>query len=154
MKRLLSTLLVASMLANPTFAAAEEDRERPPTIAPVNKDQPAPFAGILFTPEAVAKVIAQQDAQAQALKLAVQHQADVDAAQARYQLDSQATTYAADKDVLQAQLDASKQQYALVNEQLKRTTTSTPASVWIGVGAVGGVVLTVITVFAVSKASK
>lgn len=154
MKRILSAILVASMTAHAFPAMAEEDRERPPTIAPVNKEQPAPFTGVLFSPEAVAKVIAQQDAQALALKLEVQHQADVDSAQLRFQLDGLTTTCNADKGVIQAQLDASKQQYALLNEQLKKTSSGPSVAVWVGVGFAAGTLLTVLTVFAVSKASK
>jgi hypothetical protein len=158
MKRIISSLLVASMLA--TSVPAWADPTPPPTVdpapvvSPLIKGQPAPYTGVLLSPEAVAQVIAEKDTAAAALALAVKHQADLDAAQLKYQVDQLTTTCTADKSILQAQVDDNKKQIIILNDQLKKTTGGPGAPVWIGLGAVGGVVVTVLTVFAIGKATK
>ena len=153
MKRLISSLLVASMLATSAPAWADGPTTAP-TVTPLIKGQPAPYTGVLMSPEAVAQVIAQNDTAAQALKLAVQHQADLDAAQLKFQLDTLTTTCTADKNDLQAQVDDGKKQINILNDQLKKETGGPSPPVWIGLGAAGGVVATILIVFAVGKATK
>jgi len=150
MKRFVSSVLVAAMLATSAPAWADP----PAVVAPLDKGQPAPFPGVLFSPEAVAKVVAERDSAAQTLTLAVQHQADVDAAQLKFQIDRLTSTCVADKSILQAQVDDGKRQINILNDQLKKTTGGPSAPVWIGLGAVSGVILTVVTVFAVGQATK
>lgn len=154
MKRFISTLLVATMLAASGPATADPTTTPPPVIAPLSKSQPAPFTGVLLSPEAVAQMVAQQDTAQASQKLAVQHQADLDAAQLKYQIDQLMTTCLADKSVLQAQVDDGKKQVQILNDQLKKTTGGPPASLWVGIGAAGGIVATLLTVFAVSRATK
>lgn len=153
MKRFILTLLVTTLLAttNPVWA---EPSSPPPVISPLSKGQQAPFTGVLLSPEAVAQVIAQQDTAQAAQKLAVQHQADLDAAELKFQIDQLTTTCTADKTILQAQIDNQKKQIQIFNDQLKKTTGGPPASLWLGVGAVGGVVATLLTVFAVTRVTK
>lgn len=126
----------------------------PPTIAPMWPDQPAPFSGVLLSPEATAVIIARADAIAKQLQLAIDHQRALDAAQQSFQLQQQASTCSADKSVLQAQLTDAQKQYDAINAQLKKVGSAPSAPTWIAVGAVGGIVLTVVTVLAVSKATK
>ncbi len=53
----LAALSVASLTAS--FASADESAWAPPIITTVQQGAPAPFTGVLLTPEAVAKVIAE-----------------------------------------------------------------------------------------------
>ena len=159
MKRFISSLLIASTLVASTPAWAADPTPDPapvasPTVSPLSKGQPAPYTGVLLSPEAVAQVVAQQDTAAAALKLAVQHQADIDAAQLQYQLAQLTTTCTADKNDLQAQVTDNKNQVNILTEQLKSNTGGPGAPVWIGIGAVGGIVVTLATVFAVSRVTK
>lgn len=151
MKRFISSVLMATTVAMSIPAWADDAS---PTVTPLQKGQPAPYMGVLLSPEAVASVIAQKDAAAKAMALAVQHQADLDAAQLKYEIDQQTTTCNADKQILQVQVDDGKRQIIILNDQLKKQTGGPGAPVWIGVGFVGGVVTTVLTVFAVSQATK
>jgi len=153
MKRLITSLLIASMLSVSTSAFADQ-LENNAVVTPLVKNQPAPFPGVLFSTDAVAKVISDKQAAEKAKELAVQHQAELDAAQLRFEIDQLTTTCTADKSVLQAQLDSQKNQVKILNDQLQKQTSGPGAVVWIGLGGVGGVVLTVLTVFAVSQAQK
>lgn len=161
MKRAIATLLTATMLATSVPAWADPPAPTttvtaptpPPVIFPLNKGQPSPLTGVLFSPEAVAAVIARLDTATAAAQLAVQHQAEIDAAQQKYALDTQKSTCDADKKVLGAQVLDLQNQNKILQDQLKQNTGGPGAPVWIGIGVVGGVVLTVVTAFAITKAT-
>jgi hypothetical protein len=170
MKRAIATLLIATTMATSVPAWADPPAPAapppaatvttpdaaptpPPIIYPLNKGQPSPLTGVLFSPEAVAQIIAQRDTAAAAAQLAVQHQQELDDAAKKYALDSAATTCTADKNVLSAQLTDAQKQNQILQDQLKKNTGGPGAPVWIGLGFVGGVVVTVVTAFAVSKAT-
>jgi len=150
MKRFISTVLVTSMLASSGLAWADPA----PVITPLQKSQPAPYTGVLLSPEAIAKIVAAKDESEKALQLAVQHQSQLDAAELQFKTDQLTTTCVADKKILQAQVDDGKRQIKILDDKLKSQTSGPSAPVWIGLGAVGGVVVTVLTVFAVSRATK
>jgi len=154
MKKLVSYVLVASMLATSVPAWADPPAPTPPPIVtPLKQGQVAPWPGVLLSPPAVARVVAQQDTSSAAIALAVQHQAELDAAQKKYALDSATTTCTADKTVLQAEVTDYQKQNQILTDQLKKATSGPSAPVWIGIGVVGGVVVTVLTAFVVSKAT-
>ena len=165
MKKAISTLLIATMLATslPAWAdppvtttppvATATAPTPPPVISPLQKGQAAPYTGVLLSPPAVAQIVAQQDTAKAAAALALQHQGEVDAAQQKYALDSAGTTCTADKTILQAQVTDGQKQNQILTQQLKSATSGPGAPVWIGLGFAGGVVVTVLTVFAVSKAT-
>lgn len=154
MKRFISSFVITALISSSVTAYADEPPTPPATITPLSKGQPAPYLGVLFSPEAVAQVVAEKDAAERRLLLAIQHQVDLDAVQLKFEKDTLTTTCNADKEILQAQVDDGKRQVDILNDQLKKQTGGPGAPVWIGLGAVGGVVLTVITVFAVSQATK
>jgi hypothetical protein len=168
MKKAISTLLIATMLATSVPAWADPPTAPapmvsttasvtaptpPPVISPLQKGQVAPYTGVLLSPPAVAQIVAQQDTAKAAAALALQHQAEIDAAQQKYALDSLTTTCTADKNILQAQLTDQQKQNQILTNQLKSATGGPGAPVWIGIGFAGGVVVTVLTAFAISKAT-
>lgn len=152
MKKAVSTLLVVSMLTLSMNAFA--DQISPAIIAPLQKGQPAPWTGVLISPQAVGQIVSQVDELKAQQDLAVQHQADVDAAQQKFQIDQLTTTCTGDKSVLQAQLTDANSQNKILTDQLSKTTGGPGAGLWIGLGAAGGIVVTLLTVFAVSKVTK
>lgn len=164
MKRFVSTVLVATMVATSVPAWADPPTPAPtpapsssaplPTITPLQKTQPAPYTGVLLSPEAIAKIVADKDAAAKEKELAVKHQQELDAAQHKYDLDQATTTCTADKSIMQARIDDNLKQIKILEDQLKKQSGGPGPGTWIGLGAVGGVVLTVVTVFAVSRATK
>lgn len=161
MKRIIASLLIATTLATAVPAWADPPPPAvtvtaptpPPVISPLNKGQPSPFTGVLFSPEAVAQAIAQRDTATAAALLGIQHQKELDDAALKYAIDSAATTCTTDKNILGAQLTDAQKQNKILQDQLKQNTGGPGAPVWIGLGFVGGVVVTVLTVFAVSKAT-
>ena len=154
MKRTISSVLIASMLATASPAWADPAAATPvpaPIVSPLAKGQPAPYAGVLLSPQATAQIISQADTAAQALSLAVSHQLSLDGAQLTYQLAQVTTTCTADKNDLQAQITDGQKQNKILQDQLNKNTGGLGAPVWIGVGVVGGVVVTLLLAFTVSK---
>lgn len=155
MKRLVSMLLAASMMAASVSAWADETMETsPPVVTPISKGQFAPFTGVLMSPEAVATIIAERESAKQALQLAVKRQADLDEAKLKFEVDRLTTTCTADKKILQAQVDNGQRQINILNEQLKKETGGPSPLGWLGIGAGTGVVVTLLTVFVVGQATK
>jgi len=167
MNRILSSLLIVSMLSTSIPAWADGPPAQivvPPSpvitapaplpiISPVQKGQPSPFGGILFSPEAIAKVIAKTDEAAALSKLAVQKQAEDDAARLKFQTDTLTSKCKEDKGDLQAQVDDEKRQITILDDQLKKATAPhLSGGTWFGIGVAGGVAVTVLTVVLLSKA--
>jgi len=123
----------------------------PPVITPLKLGQVAPYPGVLFSPSAVGQIIAQQDTAMATLQLSVQHQATIDADQQKFALDAAATTCTTDKSIFSAQLTDAQKQNLILQDELKRESSGPGAGTWIGLGVVGGIVLTVVTAFAVGK---
>lgn len=168
MKRIIATLTTVAFVATavpawadppkattppPATTASTTAPTPPPVIIPLNKGQPSPLTGVLFSPEAVASVIAQHDTAAAAAQLAVQHQLEIDTAAQTYALATQQTTNDADKKVLGAQILDLNNQNKILQDQLKKNTGGPGAGVWIGIGVVGGVALTCLTAFAITRAT-
>lgn len=154
MKRLVSCLLIASMVASSAPALADNTTTAPAVVTPLNQGMPAPYTGVLLSPAAVAQVIAEREAAAKALTLAVQHQADVDAAKLKFTVDQLTTTCNTDKSILQAQVDDGKRQIKILDDQLKKQTSGPGPVTWIGIGTGAGVVLTVLGIVAIGAATK
>ena len=158
MKKLVACLAAISLAAAQVPARADDTAvpapQPSPVISPLNKAQPAPFTGVLLSPEAVAQIVAEKDSTLARIGLAVQHQAEIDADQLTLQTQTLQTTCNADKTVLQAQLTDAQKQNQLLMQQLQKNTGGPGAPVWIGLGFAGGVVVTTLVVFAVSRATK
>lgn len=158
MKRLVSSLLVASMLVASAPAWADETTTTspspPPVVTPISKGQIAPYTGVLMSPEAVATIVAERESAKAAIQLAVQRQVDLDEAKLKFEIDRVTSTCTADKKILQAQIDDGHRKINILNEQLKKTTDGPSPLGWVGIGAGTGVVVTLLTVFVVGQATK
>jgi hypothetical protein len=154
MKRFLSSLLVASMLATSVPAWADEPAPSPaPVVTPLNKGQMAPYTGVLMSPEAVAQVIAEREGAAATLILAVQRQADLDTAKLKFEVGRLTTTCTADKTVLHAQIDDGKRQINILNEELKKESSGLSGFQLVGIGAGAGLVIGILGVVLVGAAA-
>ncbi len=122
-------------------------------ISPLKKLQIAPFTGVLLSPEATAQLIVQITTFPQVIKIQVDHQAAVDKAQCDFSLAEQKNTLETDKKILQAQVDASNKIIPVLTEQVKKLEDSRPnTTLWFGLGAAAGVVVTVLLTLAIAYA--
>ncbi len=137
----------------PSLASADEPAWTP-IITTVQKGAPAPFTGILLTPEAVAKVIAEaKDCPRRIVvetdKARGEEKARADKAVADVQADAKR-----DKTVLQAGIDQRDGMIKDLNGRLEKSENAR-SNTWLfaGGGVVAGAALVILTVFAVGSAN-
>lgn len=121
-------------------------------ISPMKKGDKAPFSGVLLSPKAVATIIAQIHAVDSQIKIEIDRIKAETKASCDLSLANQKATSEADKKILQAQLDAKQKLLSAVEEELKKQSSSrsyTP--IWVGLGVISGVGITLLTVFTVSR---
>lgn len=145
-------LSVASFL--PSVASADETTWTPPIITPVQKGAPAPFTGILLTPEAVAKVIAEakdcpKRVQVETDRARGEEKAHGEKALADAQADAKR-----DRAVMQAGMD---QRDGMIKDLTTRLDKSEQArsNTWLfaGGGVLAGAAIVILSVVAVGAAN-
>lgn len=154
MKRFVSTLLVASMLATTVPAWADEMIPAPPVVTPLSRGQLAPYTGVLMSPEAVASIVAERESAKTALTLAVKRQADLDAATLKFEIGKLTTTCTADKTILQAQIDDGKRQINILNEELKKEESGLTTLQTVSLAGGVGIIVGILGVVAIGAATK
>lgn len=147
-----TALTVASFL--PSLASADETPTWTPIITTVQKGAPAPFTGVLLTPEAVAKVIAEakdcpKRIEVETAKARGEEKARADKAVADVQADAKR-----DKTVLQAGIDTRDGMIKDLTVRLEKSEHAR-SNTWLfaGGGVVAGAALVIVTVFAVGAAN-
>lgn len=144
---------VAVPLVVPTPPASEPDVGT--ALSPIRKSQPAPFTGVLVSPGGVASLIAELSSIKTLVKIEVDKARADEQARAQFQVNEVTTHADADKQIAQAQLDARSKEITLLTDQLKKAEenkSNTP--LWTGIGFGAGIVITVLTVVVINKASK
>jgi hypothetical protein len=136
----------------PDITVPDGEKDLGAVISPMKKGDKAPFTGILLSPKAVATVIAQLHAANDQIKIEVDRARGEDKAQCDFKLFEAKAKSDADQKVLQAQIDAKQKELNAAEEQLKKAQSSNSwMPVYVGLGAAGGIGLTLLTVYTVSK---
>ena len=166
MKKILSTLLIVS-LTMPTIARAQEKNKEEPKketvivkddpgkVAPLAKNQPAPFPGVLFSPRASAVVATEISTAKQRRDIEVE--AAVKKSEAKKDLDYKNLKVECDTDkkILVATNEERSKRIGQLESDLKNALDAAPSRpFWTGVGVVGGIAVTLLTVFIVGQATK
>jgi hypothetical protein len=140
-----------SIAPPPPKASAEPDVGM--TTAPLRKGDKAPFTGVLLSPSAAASIIADIKNHAAAISIEVDKTKKEAEAKCEFDKKNLKADAEADKKIMQAQIDDQKTTITRLDKDLKAAEAAMPSrTVWFGVGFVGGIVLTVITVYGVSNA--
>lgn len=136
-----------------TVPAGEQDVGS--AVSPMKKDDRAPFTGVLLSPRAIATILSQFRNQKEQTKIEVDHAVSVERTQQEFKLAEVKTTLETDKKILESQLLARKKEINILDERLKKEESSKAnIPLWTGIGVGGGIAVTVLTVFALSSASK
>jgi len=169
MKKFIASFLIALMLARAPIAAADvpvlpavpqltlNEPDVGLAVSPIKKGQVAPFTGVLLSPQASATITVQASTFSQTLAIAVDKQKDDDKAECDYQTGELSSQCSTDKKILQAKVDDLVKVNKVLNDEVNKNVGQSLLSnpyLWGGTGFVGGIALTVLTVFALSKASK
>ena len=131
--------MVSSLLLLTTMAFAEDFKQ-------VQQGQPAPFAGTLIRPEALATILSQNDSDIATCAANAQHslekeqiKCDFDIQKLQYEVDSSKETNKAIMQEKQKELDKT---YELLKKQNKNLTP-----LWIGIGFTAGLVTSIGTIY-------
>jgi sensor c-di-GMP phosphodiesterase-like protein len=125
----------------------------PPIITPLTKGQPAPFSGVLLTPEAVAKVIAEAQDCPKRIKVEADHARDVQKAEDDKVLADAKADAEHDKKILQAGITSRDGQIKDLTTALQKSEDARKNTwLWVGGGTLVGVLVTIGTVVLVSSA--
>ena len=131
--------MVSSLLLLVTMAFAEDFKQ-------VQQGQPAPFAGTLIRPEALATILSQNDSDIATCAANAQHslekeqiKCDFNIQKLQYEVDSSKETNKAIMQEKQKELDKT---YELLKKQNKNLTP-----LWIGIGFTAGLVTSIGTIY-------
>jgi hypothetical protein len=164
-KKYIATLIIGAMLSTSTVGLAQSIPIAPAPVAgevdpgnaisPMKKGQTAPFTGVLLSPQAVATITVNLNSIADKIKIEVTKAHGDDKAQCDALVNTIKINADADSKRLNAQLTASKADNKVITDRLAKAEKSAPnLSLWVGGGVLGGIVLTLVTTFAVGKATK
>jgi len=161
--RLIASLLLTSMTL-PSLARAQDKKPEPPKvevkedtgkISPLKQNQPAPYPGVLFSPKAAAVVAIEISTAKQ--KIVIEVESAVKTAEAKKDrafniLKIQCDT---DRKILSATSEERIKRIGQLESDLKNAQAAAPSRpFWTGVGVVGGIAVTLLTVFIVGQATK
>jgi hypothetical protein len=155
LRKFLSVIVAVALLCAslPCLADTPEPTYGPPVVTPLTKGQPAPFSGVLFSPEAVAKVIADaQDCQRR-IKVESDHARDVQKAEDDKMLADAKADAERDKNVFQAGITSRDGQIKDLSIALQKSENARGNTwLWVSGGVVGGALLAIGTVVLVGYA--
>lgn len=142
-------------LTFPDVVVPTGEKDPGSAISPMKKNDKAPFTGVLLSPRAVATIITQINNVDEQIGIEVEKARSEEKAQCEFKTSELKTTFEADKKILVAYVDAGQRDIVSLREQLAKSETSQAnLAFWVGMGFVGGVLITLVTVYAVSHTSK
>lgn len=122
-----------------------------PIVTPLDKGNVAPYSGVLLSPEAVAKIVADAHECLERTKIEIQHARDVQKAQDDKRLADETALFERDKKVADAALRQRDGQIVILSAEVARAQKAASNSwLWVSLGAIVGV-LTSVAVFAVAR---
>lgn len=134
--------------------------EKDPGLAmsPMKKKQRAPFTGVLLSPSAVANIIVEYETIEERIHVEVMKTISESKADCEKQLTDKKIKHEADKKIMQASINSKDLMIKSLDAEVKRLNDEKNAKwhpgAWIGIGAASGIALTVLTAFAISKATQ
>jgi hypothetical protein len=124
-------------------------------LSPMKKGQKAPFTGVLLSPSAVANVIVELKSIDERLQIEIAAATKKQTAICEKSTSDIKTKQEADRKILQADIDDKARSILAKEREIKKLRDEqTNPWAWFSVGAAGGITLTVLTAFAISKATK
>lgn len=164
-KKFIATMLACAMLATSTAGLAQTLPPAPALVAgeadvgnavsPMKKGQTAPFTGVLLSPGAVATISVNLDSITDKIKIEVEKAQGDDKAQCDAATNALKIQATADNKRLQAELMASTTDNKTITDRLAAVEKDKPnLTLWVSGGVVGGIVLTLATVFVEHQVTK
>jgi hypothetical protein len=129
-KQFVSSLLCVTLLSNVAYAQTVDVTEKS-VISPLNEGMTSPFTGLLLSPQAVATIIAERESYEPRCQIKIDKSVAENQSKCDFNFAEAKTTYDAEDEI-----------------------DNRPSKiVWTAVGFGGGVMITLLSVFVVSKLS-
>lgn len=145
MKNFIAGILIVSITTT-SFSHADQ-----PIITPLKKNQPAPYAGVLFSSEASATIIAELESVPEKIKIEVDAAVSAAEAKKNFEINENNSACSTDKKLLNAEKEEQSKKIDLLQKDIKKfEENSTSKPLIFSFGFVGGIVFTLATVFSVS----
>lgn len=158
LKKLVSLVLLTTLLSPNVALADGPATPQEPTIAPLNQGQPAPWPGVLLNAAAVGSVKFDRDHEQEKIDAAVQKAVSDVITQKSGEIDMLKVSFNSSltqKDAILEEKEGQIKTFREENKKLRDDLANAPnRSTWFGLGFVGGILVTVATAFAVSQVSK
>lgn len=149
MNKLISILVMSIMLLTNTFAWADEA-----IMTPLNEGMQAPYAGVLLSPAAVAQIAVELQSASERTKIEVDNARKLEVEGCRFQIEKINIENTTNQKILTAKVDATKKENEILNDRIKKIEDQPSAWFYVGAGALGGIVTTVLISIAISSAQK
>jgi hypothetical protein len=142
------------VLQLPKILTPTGERDPGEAISPLRRGDRSPFTGLALSPRAVASILAHYKF--------LQEQIDIEVERAKRETESKFTfekeglqiQFTADKEVLSAQLARSESETIRFKDLLRKEIDSRPnLTLWATLSFVGGIGITILTVFAINSAT-
>jgi hypothetical protein len=123
-------------------------------ISPMPKGNRAPFTGLLLSPLAVATIISEISSYQEMLEIELARVKAEYEADMKFRLNRLKIEHDADKTVLNTQIEAANKRIIELGDLLQKEIDNRPnVFLWSSLGVLGGIGITLLTVFAVSQVS-
>jgi hypothetical protein len=124
-------------------------------ISPLKRGQRAPFTGVHLSPAAVARIIVELESFPEKLGIEQARLRDELNAQCKKLVDDEKTSHETTKRTTDAQHKSDMVEIKNLTEQLEQEKKNrSNVYLWAGVGVMSGIGITLLTVYAVNKASE
>lgn len=157
MKRLLWILaLLTTFITTPAYAEisfpqdiVHDQVDVGEAISPMKIDQRTPFSGVLLSPKALAKVVAELRAIDEKVNLSVKHAVEIETAKCETAIKNKDQNNIANAKVAEERLNLSLNENQILTERLKKLENETDYTwLYITGGAVTGMAMTILSVWA------
>ncbi len=144
----------SSKISLPPINVPEGETSVGAAISPMSKGNRAPFTGLLLSPLAVATIISELSSYQEMLEIELTRVKAEYEADMKFRLNRLKIEHEADKTVLNTQIETANKRIIELGYLLQKEIDNRPnIFLWSSLGVLGGIGITLLTVFAVSQVS-
>lgn len=150
-----STTVHADVPSIPLPITPPEEIDPGAAVSPMNKGQKAAFTGVLLSPKAVATVITELSSVGEKIKIETEKVKSEQQTICKKETSDLTVKAETEKSIFKLDAEAKGKTIDVLQLRLDEEKKSRPNVIlWSGLGAAGGIAVTLLTVFAVSQATK
>jgi len=139
----------------PNTSTPEGETDPGEVITPLRKGTKAPFTGSLLSPQAMAKIIVEMKLANERIAIEVDRAKGECDAQCDKKISDKTASCEADNKIAKSTIEQNIKDIEELNKELETLRSSQPnVYLWTGLGVLTGIGISILTVYAVSEATK